>query len=169
LDFTEILIIATCVFFVIYFFIAQLLKVSGDSMLPTFEDGEQIIAEKVSIKVKPLTRGELIIFRHPQQKDILLIKRVIGLPNETIKISKGKVLINGIELSEPYLAENTVTQEEKVLLNGIDYKIPSNAYVVMGDNRSMSADSRTWGPVSKDDLVGRVVLIYYPLKNFRFL
>lgn len=151
-----------------YFFVGQLLEVTGDSMYPTFHDKEQIIAEKVSIKVKELERGEILIFEHPNEKGRLLIKRLIGLPGETIKIKNGKVYINGKELNEPYLSDTT-TEGQSFIKDGLEYKIRENTYVMMGDNRLKSTDSREWGFVDKELIVGRGVVVYYPFNRIRLI
>lgn len=168
-DFFEIVFIASGVFIFVYFFVAQLLKITGDSMLPTFKDGEQIIAEKISIKFSPLKRGDIVIFKHPQNENRLLIKRVIGLPNEEIRISQGAVYINGNLLSETYVQPNNKTTEERDIKENTNYKIPQDGYVVLGDNREFSSDSREFGAVKESLIVGRAFAVYYPLSNFRLI
>jgi signal peptidase I len=168
-DFVEVLTIAFGVFIFAYFFIAQLLKVNGTSMLPTLQDGEQILAEKVTIKINALNRGEIIIFEHPQKPGVLLVKRVIGLPGERIKIFEGNVYINDMILDEDYLPYGTQTPALNFLGENKTFQIPQNSYMLMGDNRKASSDSRDWGPVNSSTIVGRAVLIYYPLSNFRFI
>lgn len=162
-------IIGISVFTISYFFVAQLLIVTGDSMFPTFSDGEQLLAEKVSIKTKPLERGEIIIFKSPNEPERLLIKRVIGLPNETIKIEGGKIFINDMELVEPYLTQGTTTEEGKIIGGDIPYQIKPGTYILMGDNRDNSTDSRAYGSVPEDLIIGRGVLVYYPLDNIRII
>lgn len=169
LDFIEIVLIGTAVFFVVYLFIGQLLEVTGDSMYPNFHDKEQMLAEKLSTKFIDIKRGEVIIFKHPLEKDRLLIKRVIGLPGETIRISNGLVYINDKFLDEPYLAPGTKTQQEQAFQEGLEYKIPDDSYVVLGDNRLKSTDSREWGFLSKDLIVGRAVLVYYPINRIKLV
>lgn len=169
LDFIEIVLICASVFFVVYLFIGQLLEVTGDSMYPNFHDKEQMLAEKLSTKFIELKRDEIIIFKHPLEKGRLLIKRIIGLPGETIRISNGLVYINDRVLDEPYLAPDTKTQQEQAFQEGLEYKIPGNSYVVMGDNRQKSTDSREWGVLSKDLIVGRAVLVYYPINSIRLI
>ncbi|MFH1648915.1 MAG: signal peptidase I [Patescibacteria group bacterium] len=168
-DFFEITFIAVTVFVVVYVFVGQLLEVTGESMLPNFEDKEQIIAEKISVKFSDLERGEVVIFRHPEQRDKLIIKRVIGLPGETIKLDSGYVYINGEKLSEDYVKEKDTTSSGQVIKEGTEYEIAENSYIFLGDNREKSTDSRDWGAVSKDLIVGRGVLVYYPVEKFRIL
>lgn len=169
LDFVEIVLVCLSVFFVVYLFIGQLLEVTGDSMYPNFHDKDQVLAEKLSTKFVDIKRGEVIILKHPLEKDRLLIKRVIGLPGETIRLSNGRVYINDLPLEEPYLAANTETLQEQALQEGIEYKIPSGSYVVMGDNRAKSTDSREWMFLPKDLIVGRAVLVYYPIHRIKFI
>lgn len=167
LDFFEILFISVAVFVVVYVFIGQLLEVTGESMLPNFEDKEQIIAEKVSVKFKDLERGEIVIFKHPDYPDKLLIKRVVGLPGETIKLSSGYVYINGEKLIENYTVLAGTTFGGSSIKEDVEYEINNNSYIFMGDNREKSTDSRDWGAISKDLVVGRGVLVYYPLNRIR--
>ena len=168
-NFFQTLFILVSAFLIVYFFIGQLLEVTGNSMYPNFKDKEQLVAEKISIKSKGLKRGDIAILKHPFQKDKLLIKRVIGLPGEKIKIEGGYVFINGEKLEESYLPENTYTKGGKTLEEGFEYTIRDNSYVVMGDNRGESTDSREWGYVNKDLFVGKGVLIYYPISELRII
>ena len=167
LDFFEIVFIASTVFIFVYFFVGQLLRVTGDSMYPTFIDGEQIIAEKISIKFKNLQRGEILIFKHPQNENRLLIKRVIALPGESLNLINGKVFIDGVELLEPYLQPNVKTYGLKTIADNTDFEVPADSYVLMGDNREQSADSREFGPISKTMIVGRAFLVFYPFDSIR--
>ena len=166
-DFLEVVIISSIVFAFVYFFVGQLLRVSGDSMLPTFKDSEQIIAEKISIKFKDLERGEILIFNHPQNNKRLLIKRLIALPGETLILINGKVYINGSELSEPYLQPIIQTFGMKTIKDEVEYKVPEDSYILLGDNREQSADSREFGPVNKSLIVGRAFLVFYPIDSIR--
>lgn len=169
MDFLEMMFIGTAVFFILYIFIAQPLLVTGNSMVPTFLDGEQILAEKISVKANGLTRGEIVVFKHPLNQDRLLIKRVIGLPNDIVLISNNKVIVNGTTLDEPYLSKNVKILGGRIIFEGVAFKVPADSYVVMGDNRNESSDSRDFGPVSKDLVVGKAFLIFYPLNHFKLV
>lgn len=138
-------------------------------MLPSFVDKEQIIAEKLSVNLSNVERGDVIIFKNPYENNRLLIKRVIGLPEEKFQILDGFVYINGERIKEDYLAPDTATKGKRLLEEGPEYKIPEDSYVVLGDNRNESNDSREWGYIKTENIVGRTVLVYYPLKNFRFI
>jgi signal peptidase I len=125
-DIFEIFFIGISVFFLVYVFVGQLMEVTGKSMFPTFKDKELIIVEKISVKYKNLERGEVVVFKSTDANPTLLIKRVIGLPGETIKVDEGKVFINGTQLSEPYLSQNTITSGKESIEEGAEYKIPEN-------------------------------------------
>ncbi|KKS34236.1 signal peptidase I [candidate division WWE3 bacterium RIFOXYB1_FULL_43_24] len=168
-DIIELFLIGTTVFILVYILVGQFLEVSGSSMYPYLHDREQIIAEKLSIKFDPVKRGEVIIFWHPKTKSDLLVKRVIGLPGEIIKIQNGFVFINGKKLEEPYLSEAVVTRATDFLTEGQEHKIAEDYYIVMGDNRSESTDSRYWGPIQKETIIGRALLVFYPFENIRLL
>jgi signal peptidase I len=169
LDFLEILFISASIVILTFFFLAQPLIVTGDSMLPTFEDREQIIVEKISVKYEALKRGEVVVVKHPDNPKIFLIKRVVGLPGELFTISAGKVHINKAVLEEPYLSASIKTTSKPYIGENEDFVIPGGTYVLLGDNRENSADSRLWGPVSEDSIVGRTFMVYYPLKNIRLV
>jgi signal peptidase I len=169
IDITEVLIIGLSIFLLTYVFAGQLLRVTGDSMTPNFLDGEQLIAEKISIKFEKLQRGEIVIFKHPTNSSRLVIKRVVALPNETINLREGKVYINGELLTENYLPESITTSPGKTLAEGIDFKVPYDSYILMGDNRISSTDSREWGPIKSNFIVGKAMLIYYPLNKIRLI
>lgn len=168
LDFIEITLVSAAVFILVYLFAGQLLEVTGESMLPTFQDKEQIVAERISIKFRPLERGDIVIFRHPTQPSKLLIKRVIGLPNEKIKLD-GYVEINGIRLLEPYVKSAGTTFGNTQIPEKSEYSIPPDTYVLLGDNRENSADSRQLGAISSDLILGRALMVFSPIKDFRII
>jgi signal peptidase I len=135
-------------------------------MLPNFENKEQLIAESLSVKLKDLRRGDVVVFESPLENDKLLIKRVIGLPGENFKIVDGKVYINSNLLNEDsYLQSNEYTFVEKYFENNFEYHIPNDSYVVLGDNRDESTDSREWGYVDINSIIGKVIVKIYPIKS----
>lgn len=122
-------------------------------MLPTFKDGERLLIDK---NVKKINRGEIVVFKYPKDETRLFFKRIIALPNETVSILQGKVFINEIELAEPYL-EATYNIKR---FNLAPKKIPDGSYFVLGDNRDNSSDSRYWGPVKNELIVGKCLKAY---------
>ena len=168
-EYLQIVIIFFMVFTIVYLFIGQLFEVTGDSMFPTFRDKEQVIAEKISVNFTNLERGDIIIFKNQYEGNKLLIKRVVALPGERFQIRDGNVYINGELLPEPYLEPDTRTYGQKILEQDFEYTVPLKSYVALGDNREQSTDSREWGYVKSENIVGKVAIVYFPLKNLRII
>jgi signal peptidase I len=165
LEVIQIVIISAAIIIPIRYFLIQPFYVKGASMEPTFLDHEYLIIDELSYRFRPPERGEIVVFRYPVDPSQFFIKRVIGLPGETVEFSDGQVRIsnhdhpNGIVLQEPYL-NGVTTQGEKKITLGPD------EYVVLGDNRGESLDSRVFGPVKKELIVGRVWLRGLPVSRF---
>ncbi|KKS17053.1 MAG: Signal peptidase I [candidate division WWE3 bacterium GW2011_GWB1_41_6] len=168
-EIVEVGIIGLVVIFFVYLFAGQPLRVTGDSMVPNFYDGEQIIAEKISIKTGEIERGDIVIFKHPTYLDRLVIKRVVGLPNEKISLNGGRIYVDGRELIESYIPQNTSTKEGTVIMENSEYEVPQDGYILLGDNRENSTDSRNWGAIKRDLIVGKGFVIYYPLNKVRVI
>lgn len=165
----EVLIISAAIILLTFIFIGQPLVITGDSMLPNLKDGEQIIADKLSIKFKDIKRGEVIIVTHPEKPQIFLVKRVVGVPKDTFKIINGKVLINEVLLEEPYIDSHSTTNGGNKIKEGEAINLNKDMYIVLGDNRENSIDSRNWGTVSKTKIIGRAFIVYYPLNSIRLV
>lgn len=154
----------------IRFFIAAPYVVQGASMEPNFSDWQYLIVDRVSYDFQEPRRGDIVIFDLPQNTDRSLIKRVIGLPGETVAISGSKVnIINaqypeGFTLTEPYLdpANQGGVSNMRVILD-------QDEFFVLGDNRRVSSDSRTWGTLPRKDIVGRVLFRLYPFQKIGIL
>ena len=169
IDFIEAAVISSLVILLVYAFAGQPLRVQGSSMVPNFTDGEQLIAEKITIKTEELKRGDIVIVKHPARLDRLVIKRVVGLPNEVFLIKEGLVYINGASLNENYLPTDVKTLGGEAIKESVEYQIPKGDYILMGDNRENSTDSRNWGALKKDLIVGKAFVIYYPLSKARLI
>lgn len=168
-EFFEIAIIGTILFVFIYFLVGQLIEVSGDSMLPNFRDREQLIAEKISLKIGELKHNEVLIIRHPQNDKVYLIKRLIALPGDKIMLSNGSVYLNGTKLEETFLKPKTQTWGGAFMKDGAEYQLEEGEYVFMGDNREESIDSREWGFESKNLIFGRPFFVFWPTSSIRFI
>ncbi len=146
-------------------FVAQPFIVSGASMDPTFATGEYLIVDQVTYRFHPPERGDVIIFRFPNDPSKYFIKRIIGLPGEVVELSNGYTTIvdpatgEEFDLAEPYLEADRTDDHLSITLSG-------NEYFVMGDNRGKSSDSRMWGPVPRDNIVGRAFLRLLPPRDF---
>ncbi len=156
-----------------YHFIALPEMVYGSSMVPTLHSGDRVILEKVSKHFRPYTRGDVVILHPPEHNDIDYIKRIVGLPGESVKVKDCHVYISQdgtrFMLDEPYLAPDTCTSAGPFLREGRSIYLKDNEYIVMGDNRNNSLDSRFFGIVTASQIQGRVLLRFWPLDKFRFL
>jgi signal peptidase I len=166
-DFIEAIVFALAIFVVVYLFLFQPNQVKGNSMHPTFKDGQYIFTDKISYRMGTPKRGEVIVFKDPKNPDIDFIKRIIGMPGDTVKISEGRVYLNGQILDESnYLASDVFTGPESYLSENQELTVPEGFYFVMGDNRPHSSDSRDFGPVKPSDFVGKVFFRYWPVADF---
>jgi len=166
----EVLKVVAVVFvvtIVIRIFLIQPFVVEGSSMEPDFHDHEYVLIEKISYRFHTPSRGDVIVFRYPNNPSVNYIKRVIGLPGETIHIENGLVSINGRQLSEAYLASGEKTFESRNTDQAYETKLSADQFFVMGDNREHSSDSRDWGPLKRNFIIGRSVLVLYPTKDFQ--
>ena len=125
------------------------IKVQGQAMLPTLKDGEMILLDR---DIEKLARGDIVIFYYPEDPSASYIKRIVGLPGETIEFREGEVLINGNVFPEPYV-DQTFNQSKRSLM---PVQLEPNNYFVVGDNRDNSSDSRIWGPLKRKFIYGKV-------------
>jgi len=169
LDLIETIVMALAIFVVCYLFLFQPHQVKGNSMYPNFHDGEYILTDKVSYRFNSPQRGDVVIFRSPQNKEVDYIKRIIGLTGESIKIENGSILINDQKLNEAYVPTDYFTTAGSFLIEGQEFIIPDGEYFVMGDNRSHSSDSREFGTVKKEEFIGRAFLRYWPINQLGLL
>lgn len=165
-DIFETIIVALAVFLLTYFFLIQPHRVQGDSMLPNFQNGELILTDKISYRIRQPARGDIIVFRAPTDPGKDFIKRIVALPGEKVKLLDGKIYINESPLKESYLPYDSTSASGSYLREGIEISIPEGKYFVMGDNRNHSSDSREWGAVGKATIVGRAFIIYWPPPSF---
>jgi len=144
-------------------FVASPFVVDGDSMYPTFENFDYLIIDEFIYNFQAPARGDVIVFRYPDNPSIFYIKRVIGLPGEKISINRGVIVVTTLtgeklSLVEPYIVNEDATYTKDISLH-------SEEYFVMGDNRPRSSDSRIWGPLPKKNIIGRVDLRLLPIKK----
>lgn len=162
IEFIETLVVFGAIFAVIYLFIAQFHKVSGLSMYPKMHDGDYLITEKLSYKFGEPKRGQIVVLKNPRDNSQDFIKRIIAVPGDSLKIENNQVFVNGQKLNETYLPLDTPTPAGAFVTEGVIIKAGVNQYFVFGDNRNHSSDSREWGPVTKEELVGRALFRYWP-------
>lgn len=165
LDILEVLVSSFAIFLFIYLLVMQPHKIKGASMEPNFHDGEYLITDKLTYRFKEPQRGDVIVFEAPEAAGEEYIKRIVGLPGETISVHDGSFYINGEKLDEPYLPDSIFTKGVLFLKNDEERLIPQGNYFVAGDNRGSSSDSRYWGPITKDKITGRAFFIYWPMSE----
>jgi signal peptidase I len=169
LDILEVVVLAFALFLFSYLLLFQPHKIDGNSMEPNFHDKEYLLTNKFQYKIlkEDPKRGDVVVFVPPVERDKEYIKRVIGLPGETVRLQEGKVLIDGERLEEPYLSPNTSTGGGFFLQDGQEVAVPPGEFFVLGDNRPNSSDSRYWGFVPMKDLIGRAWFVYWPLQDLK--
>lgn len=165
-DVIESVVVALSVFVVIYLFLVQPHQVKGASMDPTFHDGEYILTDKISYRFNQPQRGDVIVFKAPRNPDFDYIKRIIGLPGDTISIVDGLVYVNNQKIDEKYIDSETIILPGQFIKEGQQITLGGNEYFVLGDNRSHSSDSRQWGTVPRKDIIGKVFFRYWPFTKF---
>src|SRR3989344_1299380 len=148
-------LVSLAIFLFVYVFLVQPHRVKGGSMLSNFSDGELLLTEKVSYYFSKPARGDVIVFEAPNAHKVDFIKRIVGLPGETVSIENETVEINGHPLSDNYT--NSATQGNSTIT------LDQNQYFVLGDNRNSSTDSRSFGPINKSSFRGRAWLVYWPI------
>lgn len=166
IDLIQTLVVFGAIFTVIYLFVAQPHKVSGNSMLPTLRSGDYILTDKLSYRFGSPKQREIIVLKNPRDESQDFIKRIIALPGDTVKIEGGQVLVNDKTLTETYLPNDFKTRSGAFLGEGQTVKAGSNQYFVLGDNRNHSSDSREWGGVTREEIVGRAFFRYWPPQSF---
>lgn len=157
LDALEVAIITTLIFLLARVFV-QNYQVDGPSMTPTLLNRQYILVNKADYYVHAPQRGDVIVFRYPRDPSRDFVKRVIGVPGDTVTINNvGVVSVNGVRLSEPY------TNNLLNYYGSERWTLQANQYFVLGDNRGDSSDSRDWGPVPVSDIIGKAEFVYWPI------
>ena len=166
LSFLETVVVALVISIVLYLFIMTPHEVIGNSMHPTYQNGEYLMANKLLYKFNEPQRGDVIIFKYSDTQDF--IKRVIGLPGDKVMLKDGHIYINDKLVDESsYLSNSIYTNGGEFLHEGETITVPEGQYFVCGDNRPHSSDSRTFGPITKENIKGKAWLVYYPFSQFR--
>jgi len=168
-DFIETIVIALSIFLVVYLFFMQPHQVNGQSMVPSFQSGEYLLTDKVTYRMRDPERGEVVVFHAPQSAHCAkgtgcdFIKRILAVPGESVEVKNNGIYIDGVRLSESYIPDSYKTLAGEFSRNRV-IRLGANEYFAVGDNRPYSSDSRAWGPIKKEDIVGRVFYRYWPVK-----
>ena len=175
LDIIETLVIALSIFLVVYLFFMQPHQVNGQSMVPTFQNGEYLLTDKVSYRLGIPERGDVIVFHAPPEANCPkgtgcdFIKRILAVPGETITLKDNIFYVNGKPIDESYIPADFGTLPGAYLKRVGSVTLGLDEYFVSGDNRPYSSDSRAWGPISKSDIVGKAFFRYWPVPVVGFL
>jgi signal peptidase I len=152
-DVLETIVLAGLLFLAINAISARI-RVDGSSMVPTLNDGQFVMVNRLVYKYSDPGRGDVVVFHYPRDPEQEYIKRIIGLPGDTVMINDGHIFVNGEQLNEPYIAATTRATGE--------WQVPGDHIFVLGDNRNNSQDSRNFGFVSTDNVIGKAIFIYWP-------
>ena len=155
------LILSLLLAFIFVIFLYQPVQVEGTSMMPGLTNHERVFINKFIYRFEPIRRGDIVVFRFPLDPSKSYIKRVIGLPGETVQVRDGRVYINGHELNEPYVPAAFWDHESFPAIT-----LAPGHYYVLGDHRDSSNDSREWGAVARNDIYGKAVFVYWPFGQF---
>lgn len=156
--------VVTLLLFICVRAVIQNYQVQGPSMQPTLHTNEYILVDKISYLFGSPQRGDVIVFKYPKDPSEDFVKRVIGVPGDTVHVGlSGQVTVDSIAIHEPYVNDLTNTYPPNTWVLG------PNQYFVLGDNRGDSSDSRAWGPVPRSDIIGRAELVYWPLDEVHML
>jgi len=160
------LLLSVVIAIIVILFLYQPVKVEGTSMMPALTDQERIFINKFVYKfhMGDIERGDMVVFWYPNDPTKSYIKRVIGLPGDRIEIDHGTVIIDGKPLAETYVPE-----EYRDTVSLLGETVPEGQYFVLGDHRSSSNDSRSWGMVPRHDIYGKAVFVYWPLDKIGVL
>jgi len=171
---------ALLIAFLIKTFLFQAFYIPSESMTPTLQVGDRVLVNKLSYRLHDVNRGDIVVFEAPEDpntdgvKD--LVKRVVGLPGETVELRDGQVFVDGSPLDEPYLARGEVTRPTQNFagkcappVSDSICTVPAGTYLMLGDNRDQSKDGRVFGPIEESDIVGRVFVRIWPLGDVGFL
>lgn len=154
------LLVSVAASFMIITFVYQPVRVEGTSMLPELRDQDRLFINKFAYHFESISRGDVVVFHYPRDPSKSYIKRVIALPGDTLRIDEGRVYVNGKRIAEPYVPLRF--RDDRSMAKMV---IPGNDYFVMGDHRSISSDSRDFGPVPRHLIYGKAAFIYWPADN----
>lgn len=173
-DFVKVVIIALAIILPVRYFVFQPFIVSGSSMEPNYTNGQYLVVDEISYRFTKPERGQVLVLKYPKDRKQYFIKRIIGLPGEKIEVDNGRVKVyneehpNGVTLEETYLQNQGLTFPHNIALIGGKKTVTlgSDEYFIMGDNRLASSDSRDWGPLNQNDIVGKVYIRILPISEF---
>ncbi len=176
LEYAVIAVVAIGLALVIQAFLVKPYRIPSPSMVDTLLPGDRVLVDRISYRFKEVERGDIVVFRYPENRDVAFIKRVVGLPGDRLLARDGRLYVNGLPLDEPYVHRTAGATDPTTPAGPVagttmnrpwslatEYTVPAGYYFMMGDNRTNSDDSRVWGPVPARDVIGSAFFIYWPL------
>lgn len=161
-DILQTVVLAVAIFLLVYAFLFQPHQVRGESMLPNFINNEYLLTDKFSYRFGGPKRGDVVVFAAPSSPSEDYIKRIIAIPTDEVLLKNGEIYLNGNLLEEAYLPDDFVTNPGSYATDGKVIEVPEGQYFVLGDNRNNSKDSRSFGTVKREKIVGRAWVVYWP-------
>lgn len=160
----KIFVVAVVIIVPVRYFLIQPFFVRGASMEPGFEDGEYLIVDELSYRFREPRRGEVIVFRFPENPSQYFIKRIIGLPGEVVRVEEGRVIIFNDQFPQGVLLDESMYLSENIRTGGqVTVDLANEEFFVLGDNRAASSDSRSWGELPYDEIIGRAWIRAFPV------
>jgi signal peptidase I len=176
IEYVVIAVVAIGLALVIQAFLVKPYRIPSPSMVDTLLVKDRVLVNRVVYHLRDVERGDIVVFHYPLNRDFVFIKRVVGLPGDTLQAKDGMLYVNGVAQSEEYVHKTNGVTDPTLPAGAIagttmshpwslaaEYTVPKDCYFMMGDNRTDSDDSRVWGPVSVSDLIGSAFFIYWPL------
>lgn len=165
LEIAQVVVVSLIIVFLVRSYLIQPFLVKGASMEPNFQDGNYLIIDEITYRFRQPERGEIIVFKYPHDPKQYFIKRVVGLPNEKIEIKNQQVIVFGKDFPQGKVLDESYIPKENITKGDETIQLGPKDYFVLGDNRLFSSDSRYWGAVSSDLIVGRVWLRAWPINE----
>ena len=179
IEYAVIAVVAVAMAVAVQAYVLKPYRIPTPSMAATLRPGDRVLVDRVSYRLHDPRRGDVIVFRYPRNEAVTFVKRVVGLPGETLLLRGGRLLVDGRPLREPYVhrtagvadttwpetpLDGTTVRRPWSLLE--PYTVPADTYFVMGDNRTQSDDSRDWGVVPRADVIGAALIVYWPPRHW---
>lgn len=170
IDTIQTFLFVGAIFLVIYVFLFKPFQVTGASMYPNFLDGEHVLTNLIVMRFEDPKKGDVIVFKAPKDEEKDFIKRVIGVPGDTVSLKNGEVYVNNQKLDQSvYLKPDVKTYGRTFLKDEESIIVPPGEFFVMGDNRLNSSDSRDWGFIKRSEIIGESFFVYWPPNNMRLV
>jgi len=162
----KLVLISLVIIIPLRYYVVQPFFVLGASMEPTFENGDYLIIDEISYRLSEPEREDVVVFKYPYDTKQYYIKRIVGLPGEIVSFKDGKIIIKNKENPDGFFLDENYILNEKETFGGGEVKLGHDEYFVLGDNRGASSDSRRWGPLEDEFLIGKVVVRIFPFDTF---